>query len=312
VREYIREEGYLRQRENTEYQNAVLLAITAAVLFACSAPFSKRLLAGIPPVLMAGLLYLGAGIGSGLILLIGGFHERRERVFAFERKDFRFLVGMVLLDVAAPVLLLTGLTRTTAANASLLCNFEVVATTLIALLWFRERVSSRLWLAILLVTAASCLLTFERENGLRFSIGSVYVLLAAVCWGLENNCTRMLADRNPIAIVTIKGLGSGLCSLVIGLALGQRASDWVTALLALVVGFFTYGLSIACYIRAQRTLGAAKTSAFYAAAPFIGAALSFLLLGERPGAVFYIALPLMAVGAYLATIDLPKQALPAE
>ena len=300
------EEERVGQRENLEYRKAALFAVVAAILFACSAPLSKRLLDGIPPVLMAGLLYLGAGIGAGLILVSGGVRGRGNPALAFERKDLRFLAGMVLLDVAAPVLLLTGLVRTTAANASLLMNFEIVATALVASLFFRERVSARLWLAIALVTVASCLLTFERGDGFRFSIGSVYVLLATACWGLENNCTRMLANRNPIAIVAIKGVGSGSCSLAIGLSLGQRASGWIAVLLALAVGFFTYGLSIACYIRAQRTLGAAKTSAYYAAAPFLGTLVSCLLLQERPGAAFYVALPLMGLGAYVATIDPPK------
>ncbi len=302
----------MAQRENLEYRKAVLFAVVAAILFACSAPLSKRLLDGIPPVLMAGLLYLGAGIGAGLILVSGGLHEREKPAFAFERRDLRFLAGMVLLDVAAPVLLLTGLVRTAAANASLLMNFEIVATTLIASLFFRERVSARLWLAIALVTAASCLLTLERGDGFHFSIGSFYVLLATACWGLENNCTRMLANRNPVAIVAIKGIGSGLCSLAIGLALGQRASGWIAVLLALAVGFLTYGLSIACYIRAQRTLGAAKTSAYYAAAPFIGTVVSCLLLREQPSAAFYVALPLMGLGAFVATIDLPKMTRSAE
>ena len=173
------------------------------------------------------------------------------------------------------------------------------------MLLFQEQVSRRLWVAIVLVTAASCLLTFDQDGGFQFSLGSVLVLLAAACWGLENNCTRKLSGKNPLAVVAVKGIGSGVCSLAIALMLRQSASNWSVALLALVVGFFTYGLSIACYVRAQRTLGAAKTSAYYAAAPFIGAALSFLLLGERPGAVFYLALLLMGAGAYVVSFDRP-------
>lgn len=295
----------MEKRVGAEYGKAVLFAVAAAILYACSVPLSKLLLGGIPPVLMAGFLYLGAGVGAGAILFLSGRTAQRQSSRVFERKDLRFLASIVLLDVLAPIFLLSGLARTTAANASLLSNFEIVATALIARLLFQERVSRRLWLALMLVTVASCLLTFEREGGLRFSAGSVYVLCAAACWGLENNCTRKLSSKNPLSVVLVKGTGSGTCSLTIALALGQRASSGTIVLLALTAGFFTFGLSIACYIRAQRTLGAAKTSAYYAAAPFIGAALSFFVLGEQPNAAFYAALVLMGVGAYVASADLP-------
>lgn len=295
-----------KQKMNTESKRAILFAAAAAALYACSVPLSKLLLGGVPPVLLAGLFYFGAGIGAGFLLLIRDRVARKQVLRAFERKDIPFVAGMILLDVLAPVLLFSGLQKTTAANASLLNNFEIAATALIALFLFREPVSKRLWIAIILVTVASCLLTFKREGGLVFSVGSVYVLLAAACWGLENNCTKMLSGRNPLAVVAVKGIGSGSCALAIGLALGQHAKSGSVALLALAVGFLTYGLSIACYIRAQRTLGAAKTSAYYAAAPFIGAALSFFVLKERPNAAFFVALLLMGVGAYFATFDRPK------
>jgi len=297
---------------SAESKRAILFAAAAAVLYACSVPLSKMLLGGIPPILMAGLFYFGAGIGAGSLLLLRGRDLRKQTLRSFERKDLPYIAGMILLDVLAPVLLFSGLQRTTAANASLLNNFEIVATALIAMLIFQERVSKRLWIAIALVTAASCLLTFEQDGGFQFSMGSVFVLLAAACWGLENNCTRMLSGRNPLSIVAIKGIGSGSCALAIGLSLGQRASGISAALLALIVGFFTFGLSIACYIRAQRTLGAAKTSAYYATAPFIGTVLSFLLLGERPNPAFLAALLLMGAGAYFATFDRPEPAPSAE
>ena len=172
-------------------------------------------------------------------------------------------------------------------------------------LLFRESISRRLWIAIALITCSSCLLTFDAGAKVAFSAGSVLVLLAAVCWGLENNCTRKLADKNPIRIVAVKGLCSGAGALAIGLLAGERFGGWGVALLAMLVGCFAYGMSIACYIRAQRTLGAAKTSAYYAAAPFIGSALSFLLLGERPNGLFLIALLIMLAGAYFATFDRP-------
>lgn len=295
-----------KHRLDGEHAKSILLALAAAALYAFSTPLSKLLLQSVPPVLLAGFLYLGAGVGACLVLLAGGVARRSAPAKrAFTRRDAPFVAGMIALDVLAPVLLMLGLKRAAASNAALLNNFEIVATALFALLAFRERVSKRLWLAIGLITCASCLLTFDAEGGLAFSSGSILVLLAAASWGLENNCTRMLSDKNPILIVAIKGIGSGACALAIGYFAGERFSDVKNLLLAMLIGCFAYGLSIACYIRAQRTLGAAKTSAYYAAAPFIGTALSFLLLGERPNAIFFVALLLMFAGAYFATFDRP-------
>lgn len=295
-----------KHRLDGEHAKSILLAVAAAALYAFSTPLSKLLLESVPPVLLAGLLYLGAGVGACLVLLAGGFVRRSAPAMrTFTKRDAPFVAGMIALDVLAPVLLMLGLKRAAASNAALLNNFEIVATALFALLAFRERVSKRLWIAIGLITCASCLLSFDAEGGLAFSSGSVLVLLAAACWGLENNCTRMLSDKNPILIVAIKGIGSGACALAIGYFAGERFGDAKNLLLAMLIGCFAYGLSIACYIRAQRTLGAAKTSAYYAAAPFIGTALSFLLLGERPNAIFFAALLLMLAGAYFATFDRP-------
>lgn len=293
------------KRVDREYGRSVLFALAAAALYAFSTPLSKVLLTRIPPVSLAGFLYLGAGAGAGAALLIGRSKHGAKPERTFTRRDIPFVSGMILLDVIAPVLLLFGLRSSPASSASLLNNFEIVATALFALFLFREAIPSRLWLALALITGASCLLTFDAKGGLTFSAGSLLVLLAAACWGLENNCTRKLADHNPIKIVAIKGLCSGACALTIGFLSGEHSTGWSGALLAMLVGCFAYGMSIACYIRAQRTLGAAKTSAYYAAAPFIGSTLSFILLGERPNALFFAALLLMVAGAYFATFDRP-------
>lgn len=294
----------MERNTNSESGKAALFALAAAVLFACSVPLSKQLLLSLPPVLLAGLVYLGAGAGAGALLLFGG---KRAQIggasAAFSRQERPYVLAMILLDVLAPILLLFGLRSASAASASLLSNFEIVATALFALLLFRESVSVRLWIAVGLITLGSCLLTFDADGAFVFSGGAALVLLATVCWGLENNCTRKLSQNNPVLIVTIKGLGSGAVSLLIGFLAGERLGGIGAVLLALVVGFFTYGLSIACYIRAQRTLGAAKTSAYYAAAPFIGALFSFLLLGERPNSLFLLALLLLLAGAFFTTFD---------
>lgn len=131
---------------------------------------------------------------------------------------------MILLDIAAPVCLLFGLKSTIAANASLLNNFEIVATAIIALAVFKERISPRLWFGILFVTLSCALLSFEDISGLKFSFGSFFILAACVCWGFENNCTRKISSKDPLQIVLLKGIFSGLGSLIIGLAIGERVS----------------------------------------------------------------------------------------
>jgi drug/metabolite transporter (DMT)-like permease len=198
-----------------------------------------------------------------------------------------------------------GLNATTAANVSLLNNFEIVATALIALAVFRARISPRLWLGIMFVTLSCAFLTVEDLGSLQFSFGSLFVLLACVCWGVENNCTRRLSDKDPLLIVLLKGIFSGLGSVVIGLCLGERFSAWWSILAVLGVGFVAYGLSIFFYVRAQRQLGAARTSAYYAVAPFIGTLLSLLIFQEMPRYTYFVALALMLVGAFLCASDEP-------
>ena len=281
----------------------IFSAILAAAFYALNAPLSKWLLAEVPPTMMAALLYLGAGGGMALVRAGQRAVGRVPREAPLARADLPYTVGMVVLDIAAPIFLMIGLTRTTAANVSLLNNFEIVATALIALGLFGERISRRLWAAIVFVTVSSILLSVEDSSSFSFSLGSVFVLLACTCWGLENNCTRSIADKDPLQIVVIKGFGSGAGSLVIALMLGERLPAPGYALGALALGFVAYGLSISFYIYAQRGLGAAKTSAYYALAPFLGAGLSLVLFRQRPQPYFWAALLLMAVGTWLASTD---------
>lgn len=277
---------------------AVLWAVLAAALYALNAPFSKLLLRDIAPTMMAAFLYLGAGTGMAVM----GMLRKESKEKKLTGKDLPFAVGMVLLDIAAPVCLMTGLTMTTAANASLLNNFEIVTTTLIAAFIFREKVPGKLVLAIILITLSSMILSFEDASSLDFSLGSVFVLLACVCWGFENNCTRAMSAGDPLEIVVIKGFGSGFGSLAIALIIGESFPPLRTVVLALILGFIAYGLSIFFYVHAQRNLGAARTSAYYAIAPFIGVFLSLIIFREIPGYPFWIALMIMAAGTYLASV----------
>lgn len=280
-------------------RKGVIFAVLAAAFYALNAPLSKLLLKETPPTMMAAFLYLGAGFGMMTMRLTGvgrGAGEQR-----LTRRELPYTAAMVLLDIAAPIALMAGIGKTSAANASLLNNFEIVATSLIAFLLFREPISRRLWLGIGLVTLSSFILSAGDVAELSLSAGSLLVLLACVCWGFENNCTKMLSAKDPVQIVIIKGLFSGLGSLIIALVIGERLPGGWSILCALALGFVAYGLSIALYIYAQRELGAAKTSAYYAVAPFIGVAMSLLIFREIPSLSFVVALLVMIAGAWVVT-----------
>ena len=282
---------------------ATAFAILAAALYAVNVPLSKLLLEHVAPTMMAALLYLGAGLGLGLYQCVWGAMGKKAVQAPLTRKELPYTVGMVVLDIAAPILLMLGIERTTSATVSLLNNFEIVATSLIALVIFKEVLSRRLWAAIFLVTAASVILGYEGGSRFVFNTGSLLVLGACVCWGFENNCTKMLSGKSSVEIVTIKGCFSGAGSLAIALLSGERLPSPDFALAVLALGFVSYGLSINFYILAQKDLGAAKTSAYYSIAPFLGVAFSMLLLGERPGLQFYTALLIMVFSTWLMVRD---------
>lgn len=287
----------------TKQKKAIFFALLAAVLYAINSPVSKLLLNNVPAKMMAAFLYLGAGLGLFIMGIVQKMTGMKSEEQPLTKKELPYTVAMVVLDIAAPIFLMFGLLHTTAANASLLNNFEIVATSVIALVIFKEAISKRLWLAIGLVTLSSMILSFEDVSSLDFSFGSIFVLLACICWGLENNCTRNLSSKNPLEIVVIKGFGSGFGAMAIAFATGESLPSFVYILMALLLGFVAYGLSIYFYIYAQRDLGAAKTSTYYAVAPFVGAGLSLLIFRQLPSVTFIVALVIMAVGTYFASTE---------
>ena len=286
-------------------KTGIFLAILAACLYAINSPLSKILLNYMPSTLMAGFLYVGAGLGMGAIAVLRKAKKTQEKESSLTRAELPYTVAMILLDIAAPICLLVGLKSTTAANASLLNNFEIVATAIIALMIFKEKVSLRLWLGILFVTLSCAILSFEDITSLQFSFGSLFILLACVCWGVENNCTRKISSKDPLQIVLLKGIFSGFGSVIIGLGIGERITVIWSIFAVLGVGFVAYGLSIFFYVHAQRILGAARTSAYYAIAPFVGTLLSLAIFRTLPHYTYFIALGLMVIGAWLSANDEP-------
>lgn len=280
---------------------AIMFAFLAAVFYAINVPISKVLLQHVGPTTMAALLYLGAGIGIGIMSLFN--KKDREKAESLTKAELPYIVGMIVLDIAAPIFLMLGISYGSSANASLLGNFEIVATTVIALILFKEAVTKRLWLAIGLITLSSILLSFEGTDSFHFSYGSLLVIMATVCWGLENNCTRELSSKSTYQIVMLKGLCSGLGALVISLIKKETFPGFGYIAIALALGFVAYGLSIFMYVRAQNVLGAAKTSAYYAVNPLIGALLAFVFLSESLSWMYVIALIVMVIGSALVVVD---------
>ena len=280
---------------------AIMFAFLAAVFYAINVPISKVLLQHVGPTTMAALLYLGAGIGIGMMSLFN--KKDREKAESLTKAELPYIVGMIVLDIAAPIFLMLGISYGSSANASLLGNFEIVATTVIALILFKEAVTKRLWVAIGLITLSSILLSFEGTDSVHFSYGSLLVIMATVCWGLENNCTRELSSKSTYQIVMLKGLCSGLGALVISLIKKESFPGFGYIAIALALGFVAYGLSIFMYVRAQNVLGAAKTSAYYAVNPLIGALLAFVFLSESLSWMYVIALIVMVIGSALVVVD---------
>jgi len=276
----------------------MLMAIIAAALFGASAPLSKLLLGEIAPTLMASFLYLGSGVGLYLQSHFRSADKRIRDEAGLNRKDWPWLIGAVSVGgIAAPIVLMFALKNTPASTASLLLNFEGVATTVIATVAFKEAVGKRIWMAVLLITTASIFLSWDSSRQWGFSLGAIGVLSACILWGLDNNFTGKISSKDPLAIVTIKGLSAGAFSLILSVILGFSLPVFKFILLAMVLGYISYGLSIVLFIRAMRELGAARTSALFGTAPFVGAGLSLIFFRESQGWLFFFSLPIMMIGA---------------
>lgn len=277
---------------------SIIFAILAALFYGISAPFAKVLLEEISPYFLSSLLYFGAGIGMMIVILVK--KKSKNLNTSFKKTDLVYIVSMIILDIIAPILLLVGLGMTQASTTSLLNNFEIVFTSLIAMIFFKEIIGRRMWIAIILIFIAGVILSIEDIETFSISTGSIFVILASLAWGLENNCTRMLSLRDPLKVVVIKGIGSGVGALIIAIILNAVNLNLLYILSALVLGFIAYGLSLFFYISAQRHLGAARTSAYYATAPFIGSLISIIFLKENSTIYFLVAFIIMIIGSILA------------
>lgn len=283
----------------SEWYPGVPLALAAAVLFGASTPFSKLLLGAIDPWLLAGVLYLGAGGGLVLLLLIRSRLTEQAAESPLRISDLPWLAAVVVAGgIVGPVLLMFGLSATNASSASMLLNLEGVATMVIAWVVFRENVDRRLIMGAAAIVSGAVLLSWTGE-GIRLSWGNLLIAAACLSWGIDNNLTRKLSASDPMQIAAIKGLVAGLVNSGLAAYVG---SPWLSPAMAgagAVVGFFGIGVSLVFFMLGLRHLGTARTGAYFSLAPFIGAALSFLMLGEALTPWLAIAGTLMAVGLWL-------------
>ena len=276
----------------------ILLALSSALLFGASTPFAKLLLGSVDPWMMAGLLYLGAGLGLALVHLSRAVVDLPSVEAPLRRTDVPWLLLVILAGgVAGPLLLMFGLARTEAAGASLLLNLEGLATMTIAWVAFRENVDRRLLLGAFAILAGAVLLSWQGHAS--FQWGAALIAGACLCWGLDNNLTRKLSSADPVQIAMLKGLVAGTVNLALALASGAALPPAGTVLAAGVVGFLGYGVSLALFVSSLRHLGTARTGAYFSLAPFVGAVLAVLMLGEPVSATLIGAGALMALGLWL-------------
>ena len=275
------------------------MALGAAILFGLSTPFSKVLLGTVDPQLLAGTLYLGAGIGLAGIHVGRGIIGLPAPEAPLRRSDFPWLAAVILFGgVVGPLLLMLGLAQTAATESALLLNLEGLATMAIAWMVFRENVDRRLLLGAFAILAGATVLSWG-GHGITIHLGAAYIAGACLAWGIDNNLTRKLSATDPVVIAMAKGLTAGSVNVLIALGHGAAIAPVVTLLAAAVLGFFAIGVSLVLFILALRHLGTARTSAYFSLAPFIGAAIAVMLLGEPVTPQLLVAGGLMGLGLWL-------------
>jgi len=288
------------QQNSVGGRRGVGLALGAAVLFGASAPFAKLLLNNAAPQLLAGLLYLGSGIGLGIVWLRRRRSTEVARETPLSRRDIPWLTGAIAFGGAlGPLLLMIGLTRTPASAASLLLNLEGVFTALLAWFVFRENFDRRIALGMVAIVAGGVALSWEGRMSWGGMTGPLAVTGACLCWGIDNNLTQKVSAGDPVQIAMLKGLVAGSINTGIAFLLGASWPPVQRVIAALILGFLSYGVSLAFFVLALRHLGTARTGAYFSTAPFVGALLSLIVFREQPTTLLLVSAVLMGIGVWL-------------
>jgi drug/metabolite transporter (DMT)-like permease len=271
----------------------IVPALLAAFLFGASTPFAKLLIGEIDPWVLAGILYFGAGLGLFCVL---GIQALKAKVFPRlpSKKDFIWLMGATLFGgILGPVLLMKGLSLTSAATSSLLLNMEGVLTSCIAWLVFKEHYDRRIIFGMIAIVVGGIILSWSAGGTFSFTAGSIYILAACLCWAVDNNLTRNVSANDAVLITTIKSAVAGSTNLVLAIAIGRSFPSVVNMAWGALLGFLGYGLSIVCFVLSLRAIGTSRTGAYFSAAPFVGAILSLLLFQNE------ISLQLIVAGIFM-------------
>ncbi|CAJ0808688.1 hypothetical protein LMG19083_04753 [Ralstonia psammae] len=278
-------------------------ALAAALLFGASTPLAKTLTGEISSILLAGLLYLGSGLGLAAVLLVRRLTSKPGEAVPFApaipRREIPWLLGAILAGgVAGPALLMTGLTQTGAASASLLLNVEGVFTALIAWIVFKENADRQIVLGMVAIVAGGVLLSWQPDAA-SLSPSALLIVAACACWAIDNNLTHNVSSNDAVLIACLKGLVAGVCNTGFALVAGSRLPEVVSLASAMLIGFAGYGVSLTLFVIALRHLGTARTGAYFSVAPLFGVVIALLIWPEIPGALFWIAAALMALGVWL-------------
>lgn len=283
-------------------RRAVALALLSAALFGLSTPMAKALLGAIDPTILAGLLYCSAGFGIAIVRRFGRslIPISHAAEVALRRNELPWLSGAIVAGgIVGPLLLMLGLARTEAATASLLLTLEGAATALMAWFIFQENFDRRIALGMASLVAGAIVLSWSGQPTLSGLLGPLAVVGACIAWGVDNNLTRKVSLADPLQIVELKGLIAGPVNVIVGLASGGGIPGVSSLLVAGIVGFIGYGVSLVLFIRALRDLGTARTAAYFSTAPFLGAVAAVVFLREPVTAQLVVAGALMAAGVWL-------------
>lgn len=273
-------------------KNRFLYAFLSAFLFGLSTPLSKIMLSEVPPVLLGGMLYFGSGAGLAVVSLFGSRKKKR-----FDAADLKWLILSIICGgIIAPVVLLFGLNHTYSGTSSLLLNFEAVATTVIAVLFFKEKANKKIFLSLFLITVACIILTVNFSEKIAFNSWSLLIVLACLMWGMDNNFSKKMSENDPVTIVMIKGISAGAVNIILSLIFEKPTIQTSYIAFSAIIGFFCYGVSIVLFILSLRSIGTSRTSMIFSSAPFFGALVSFVVFRTWPDTIFVLAFSILAFG----------------
>lgn len=283
----------------TDLIQGPLLATLSAVLFGISPVLCKLVIGEMSPALLAGLLYLGSGIGLQILLLFQRRNSLQEVLKLSLQHRIKLLGATMSGGVIAPLCLTYGIKYGNATEVTLLLNLETVATTAIAWLVFKEYIGARVWLSKALILVAAVIVIVKSEGGFDFSISGILVVLACIFWGIDNNLTRDVEELSSTVLASVKGFAAGIFTILLAMLFSSGAATAAQVGGSLLIGSLSYGLSLVLFVEALRKIGSARTATFFAIGPFVGTLMSIVLLGERPSGSYWFAVSLMLAGVFL-------------